>query len=379
MSQQIFSEADLIGARGFLVANIDRLLPGWLDSPIGLLGMHWISDTTPSASLLVDIAARFMRLSRSVTHRSTAVLETKFRQLFQIDTERQFEELYSEIAVADTLALAAPPLALEPIISPSARRSVKSTKSPDFAIKTDEDVTFVEATHSYWKFFLDFNDFSRELKRRFEHSLSPQDGILDIRVSVPTASEPSRLLALHSKYTISQIRRRPEGEIEVDVGCGRPAQIKWRVLRVNEAYAESPFVFSAPLGSDIKGIAFRMLTVEDDANEGYEAPALPELIYKSFKNTVDGKKAQCPREAPFLLAVGSGDHRLPVETFSAIAFQRLFPNPTYSWISGLLTFTSMKSFNRGSPVPILRAHFNPGASYPVPDSLRRLFPEEDGK
>ena len=87
-----FGEDDLTYAQGYLKWVIERVDASWLDEPRGHFGMHWNSDTLPSAVRLIDLARRTWNIAQSITAESQRVLGEKLSLLLEAE-ERQHDEL----------------------------------------------------------------------------------------------------------------------------------------------------------------------------------------------------------------------------------------------------------------------------------------------
>ena len=92
-----------------------------------------------------------------------------------------------------------------------------------------------------------------------------------------------------------------------------------------------------------------------------------------MRNTLNRKREQGSKAHPYLLALGLGHYSIQVDGVMAALRERIWPNPKYNWLTGLLIFTPAPGFLKDDPSPILNYSFNPNAEVAPTESLIKLL------
>jgi hypothetical protein len=100
---------------------------------------------------------------------------------------------------------------------------------------------------------------------------------------------------------------------------------------------------------------------------------LENLLLRSIRNTLDGKRVQFPNDGHYLLAMKLGDHRLLPTGFIQMTLDRIWNNPDYAWITGLCFFSPREDFRIEAPPSSLFVTFNPNARSKATQALIDLF------
>src|ERR1044072_2851589 len=133
LTETVFSTSNYQFAREFLTSAITRHQPSWLSEPIGPLRTYWLGSGLHQVCYLIDLARILSQLQKNVTKKSTPLLIEKFRGLLRAQPEEQFEELLTELQVADLISKRVSPLAFEPLAPEELIKPGDSPKSPHFA------------------------------------------------------------------------------------------------------------------------------------------------------------------------------------------------------------------------------------------------------
>src|SRR5438874_2519261 len=103
LSNTIYSEVDLNGARQYLLDVIRVVDPAWLDEPQGLLGSYWNKNDAYAACYLIWIAKMLVTVGTYISPECTSKLVTKFSELLHTKSEEQFLSTRAELEVAWSL------------------------------------------------------------------------------------------------------------------------------------------------------------------------------------------------------------------------------------------------------------------------------------
>lgn len=93
-----------------------------------------------------------------------------------------------------------------------------------------------------------------------------------------------------------------------------------------------------------------------------------ELVNRSLRNTLDGKRRQFELNSPYLLFMRVTSNYIPLNGMVDLLTRRIYNNVHYRWLSAVGVWNVSFSQNVGhSPKVILLV--NPNASNPLPDSF----------
>lgn len=70
------------------------------------------------------------------------------------------------------------------------------------------------------------------------------------------------------------------------------------------------------------------------------------LLFNSLRNTLNSKHDQMPHEEPSLLVVRLGHDRLLEVGLAKKIEERIWPNPQYHWLTGIVLFIPRQGFSR---------------------------------
>lgn len=96
-----------------------------------------------------------------------------------------------------------------------------------------------------------------------------------------------------------------------------------------------------------------------------EADLIADAIVASLRNTFKGKRSQFPKGAAAILALRLGHHRLDWGYILHALHERIWPNPVYAWVSGVIRFEPRSGWRPENPPELLDLHLNPNASQQV--------------
>ncbi len=146
----------------------------------------------------------------------------------------------------------------------------------------------------------------------------------------------------------------------------KQGMLEWQPIPVLDAKTLMPYESVKVENTAMVGFAFafQKYILEEDHNE---------LFLKSLRNTLNKKQKQQLGSHPYLLTLRLGHHSMQVKGVVAATQERIWPNPKYEWLTGLLIFTPAIAFRKSDPPPTLNYSFNPNARTAPPRSLIELF------
>lgn len=368
-----FGSNDLKMARGYWNFIIERVDPGWLENPTGRLAIHWKSDTLPSAVRLIDLARRILILAKGITKESNDQLGAKLGQLLRAESP-QYEELRFELLVGSELSRLGVPIELEP--RSGDQNADQASRSVDFALATQARPLFVEATVSRIQRLIDWRGAVDDLKARFEREMVKHSCNRQLTIHAPLEVTRKTLTAATIRDLVSEVRRVERGSREVVIDSDSLV-LEWRPAPHSEK-------FPAPRdqGEDHLGFAFTFgsadIAMVAATSTRLKWPgSAEELVVRSLRNTLRGKREQFQLDEAYALALTPGSHLLPHDVVTHIFVNRIFPNAIYGWISALLLFDVQFSQTKGFTTKV-SVILNSAAQVPFPKAVltRALGPDE---
>lgn len=365
-----YAAGDMARARDELVNRIRRVNPNWLNEPKGPLAVQWRADGPAPACYLTDLARCLYFIELHGDQNSQRVLDEKLGQLLLASDVDQFDETLTEIRFADFLVGRVRPISLEPLSvseEDSRRRS-----SPDFGVRLWREEVLFEVTVVHVGFFEAFDRAAREIARRLLDVMQ-KAGVnrrleLDLPVG-PPAPDPDALTsrALRRRIIASEV-----GREFVEIPSGR-AVVEWMpmpfVREPSLATDRGPFVMGEP--EDVVSIS------NVNWSPILSNPVTSENIVQSLRNSIDRKRTQLTDSGRYaVLVLRLGDHRINYHSVDALIHRRIWPNPSYKWLPGIVLFQPRIEFESRSPGPHAELNLNPNVSHPGSQDLHRVFSGE---
>jgi hypothetical protein len=373
LSVTMFSDVDLASARVVLRGLITIADPHWLEEPDGPLAPHWRSNGPSAASYLIALAQDFFRLHEVCTPRSRRILLGKVRQILRADSEEHFDSLVVEVGVGAELANRLRPIEIEPLVPESQVNSPARPTSPDYSIIVPGGTLFIEVTVFYFGVLVEWGRAAEQLQRALQPGLMRSGLRRTIDLTLPLLFKVNEWPQESLRALAEQVASSDRGEFQQDLPSGG-ASVRWHPV---------PWI---PFTDDLRSEGL-MLPDEDQfalfggspemfgGAVGFTRHILPqhasELLVKSLRNTLNGKRRQCPKESPFLLMIRLGQHQLVEQKLLELLSARIWPNPRYSWLSGVCVFHPQEGFAKRTRR--LRLLPNPYAAKPLPDSVLDVF------
>lgn len=359
-----FAMEDLRAARQWWLRAITQVDPRWIQHPRGEFGVHWTSPSTPSGVHVISLARSFFRLANMISPECQRPLGTKLRQLIRAEGN-QYKELQFELLAGHALGTSRRPLRLEPRGEESSTGR-EATGSVDFAVECTDTAVYVEATVFHVQQLHDWRSEVERLKERFQRSMTEQRCNRQLLISAPLEIGQQRLEAGEIRRIIEEMQLNEHGKREIAVGSDM-LLLEW---------SPTPHFPSGPLealAAPAKGgfATFgnvKVVAVAATSTFLKWPGSAEELLVKSLRHTLDRKRKQFNREAPYAIALRSGSDLLKDGEITYMLLERVFKNPLYKWISGVFLFGLSFSQDTGftaKPVIIPNAK----AVHPLPEDL----------
>jgi hypothetical protein len=360
-----FTQEHLDYARGYWQFLIEKAAPEWFDNPKGHLAVHWQSDTLPSAVYLIDLAKIFYSVIHSITDDSQAIFGSKLRQLL-FSNGKQYEEQLTELLVGALLTRLAKPLTMEPA-SGTVAPSNTAFGTVDYSFEwTDGQPHFAESTVFHVQRILDWEAAIYDLKKRFELAMVHRSLNRALRIAAPLELTRKTLSAQDLKKTLRQIENNEQGYHTLSLGKNC-LDLQWGPVphfqTVAEGMASDPWNFTFTAGDHVE-VAMVAAT---DVTLKWPSEA-EHVVTTSLRNTLDGKRRQFQRKAPYLLFIRITNDYVPARGVIDILTRRIYNNVHYGWVSaiGLLEVSFAQDTGHRPKVIFL---LNPNSSYPLPKPL----------
>lgn len=381
LSDTIFTVDDLQKARSYLSSVIAKVDSSWTIKPKGLLGKYWDSDSPYAACFLIDTAFVLNLFERRISPRSAPIFLPKVRGIIHPNSEKEFIENLTEFQVGFVFAQYASPLDVDPLVPEEFLLPLtghQRSKTPDFAVQLPDDKAFFEVTVLHVQILDDWDKGVNDLTITLQHHLRRQHKNLTVHIEFPLPF-PGNAEQM-TKRLLRRIDASASGR-EILSGGG---ELRWEPLPVITV-PDTSSVFSAFFNTSSPVAAF----TTSEGNEGLgrafaqqrSVTAMPEAdrveanrrLFNSLRNTLDRKQEQLRHARPALLVLRLGHRWLLEDELITKIQERIWPNPDYDWITGIVLFTPRQGFGRLDAEHRLRLCPNPHAQYRVSNALMLLF------
>jgi hypothetical protein len=375
----IYGSSDLEHARRVMREASEKYAPGWIESPKGVLGEFWARDDQNALLTVIDVARVLYDLSASLTARSVPVFGRKVWQLFHAAKRNEYEELLSELRMGALWGLRGGPVSFEPAVPTDLLESPSKPGSPDFAIRLPSGDVVIEATTLRVDAFERWARATEDITRRLSAAIREAELGMEVRISAPLGVRADRFDRRGVSRLVQAMTNDGAGQLIMSLG---PADVtfRWRkvpvilvapgsnpeeAIKTFSGMGDARAAIVMTEGSSISGVAAVEVGMVLDRD-------VDEVILKSLRNTLNGKRLQVTPGIPALLTVQIVDARIPPQYVSELIDKRVWPNRKYRWLVGVGVHIATTTFERGIDRPNLVVTFNPGSSLPCPDSLRAI-------
>jgi hypothetical protein len=380
LSSFIYKLQDLETARTVMQRLITRLIPEWIDAPVGVMAQHWNSDYPPGVLHIIDIAKTLHCLSCKITDRSRLVFDQKVIQLLKESREFKYEELLAELRVGTLFGELAGPISFEPMVPIEKLESADKPSSPDYGIRLPDGDVVIEVTTLRVDKFDRWEIAMTGIRERIGNAISEANLMKEVDIQAPFGIQAHLLTRTQLDILIDLIRSKDSGEESIKLGQV-DIQVIWRKIPVIRL--DSMKNFQDQLNNiEIPEGNFSMIVASDNMKEPQNAkstrvypvlgPETDELIFKSLRNCLDGKRSQIPPGIPSLLVIQLGGWRISPEYIYRIITKRVWPNKLYERFTGIGLFVPQRTFELTSPVTTLTVNWNIQPLVPATSTLLAL-------
>jgi hypothetical protein len=378
LTDSVFTDQHLEYSRNFLIAAIQKHDPVWAEKPTGPLSVFWHQDGVFPTCYLIEFSRVMDTANRAVTAESEPILEAKFKNLLRPSSEKQFEETYTEMQVVSMISERASPIALDPLVPRNQLSSGSRPPTPDLAIRLLEADVLIEVTVLYYGALADWDKAGEMLQEDLSRQIRKAGGSRMIRLDLPLSFKGIRMSAESIGALSKRILSEERGALNLVLGDRYIGRMSWEPFpHIQVDQPEMPvdlpsgidFATLGPDASQVQNVVgFQRWLSEEDHGE---------LALRSIRNTLKRKRKQFPHEAPYILVIKLGHHRMRNEGFIHTINQRIWPNPEYGWIPALALFSPRTQFKYGAPPPSLNFLLNPHARNKLPESVMQLITGEE--
>jgi hypothetical protein len=297
------------------------------------------------------------------------------------------EEALVELEVGGMLASRVSPVLLEPLVPREWRPSQgEQPMSPDYGVRVPEGLVTVEVTVWHWEAYAAWHRMNETIHAALSARMLKRGVGRNVRIELPIGSPQETVEYLWSLEFCDRVCDTESGEIvTTDSAAPRPIRAAWRPMLhfpdpdnidwdAVAANGGPPFAAGPNIGQ-MFGYSVNPCINDDDRNDALD----------SLRRSIDRKKRQRDPSLPHLVAIGPTFPRIAVspsefantwDVFGPLIDQRLWPNPKYRWLSGILEHNT----SRVAP-PSQLSYFvgytpNPNAAVPVPETMDRVMKGE---
>ncbi|MBB5376042.1 hypothetical protein HNQ07_001499 [Deinococcus metalli] len=372
LTSTVFSSQDLATAKEVLVSLISSLDADWLETPTGPLGLQWLGEGLYSATFLIHVAQIVYVLDRNVTQRSVPIFRDKLKQILRPPRrEGSFEELLSELEAAALLAHRVSPISFEPLVPESAIFAPNKPRSPDYGVRLpDGDVCF-EVTNVHIELLESWDIAAQHMGDLINRQVLKKGLRREVSVSASVRASRTDLADL-SKIALPRILGEAAGEMVVVLGAHGNAKVHWK--SIPHLWVEPGrmphFPVDIQLGSNTVATFGGAPSPASSVlwNPVINGEEINENVINSIRNSLRSKRKQMKVSMPYILIVRLAHRRMDRLLISHFIHNRLFPNPEYSWMTGIALFVPRRNWESISEEASLLLHINENSRFP-PQSL----------
>jgi len=381
LSHTIFTVDDLQKAHDYLLQVILQVDSSWIIKSKGPLGKYWDSDSPYAACFLIDTAFVLNRFERRISPRSAPIFLPKVKGILRPNSEKEFIENLTEFQVGFVLTQYVSPLDVDPLVPEEfllPLTSHRRPKTPDFAVQLPDDKVFFEVTVLHVQILEDWDKGVDDMTVALQHHLRKQHKDLTVHLQFPLPFPGS------TDQMTRRLLRRIDASVsgrEIFSGGG---EIRWEPLPVITA-PDMSSVFSAFFNTSSPVAVFSTSGRSEGLGRAFaqqrNVATMPEAdrveanrrLFNSLRNTLNRKQEQLTHAKPVLLVLRSGHRWLLEDELITKIQERIWPNPDYDWITGIVLYTPRQGFSHSDTEHRLRLCPNPQAQCRASDSLMPLF------
>ena len=404
LSGTILTQENLRGARNYLKGLISSLDPKWLGKPKGELRSAWNNDGQSDITFLIDLAFHLAVIEKVITVRSRSIFEDKVLQLLRTNDPIYFENLLTELRVLSFFAQKTKSIELDPLVQQKDLKSSNRPKTPDFSFQLTSGRILVEVTVFYfqplilWRKnvnrafrFITRNMLKHSIRRILGFSLPLNFNWPQAKTFIESTVLPNAIATLAGETSITVNDRkiiatwRELPHIQFDLSKHPdPTTVHFP----NDRYA----TFDAPKGLGLwmrpENRNFSQYSIGEQSaivlESTIQAEDATEMIVRSFRNTLDRKRDQLRSDDTHIIVCKIAHHELTSPELLRLVQERIWPNPYYEWLTGILIYIPRMGFKPQDKSEQMYAIMNPKATRSVKSfnefmSLKYINPSQGHK
>jgi hypothetical protein len=377
----IYNQDDLKNARAVMQSLITKLIPEWIEAPVGVFAHYWNNESLPGVLHVIDIARTLYGFGRTITGRSQPVYNRKVIQLLTCLKEREYEELLAEIRIGMLFGERAGPISCEPLVPPELLGSSSQPSSPDYAIRLPDGDVAIEVTMMRVEVFDSWDRAMTNIGERITSAVKASHLMKEVDIKAPLGIRAYRLTKSQLSRLTHKMSTNEKGVYNLPLGIVN-AQVAWRKIPVIRSTSvqevktvldkfefhdndSSTAVFHTDNMAEPNACSIRVFPIL--------TPAIDDLILKSLRNCLERKRNQIPRELQSLLVIQLGGWRIPPHYIDSIVTKRIWPNKLYKWLTGIGLSVPCRTYQINDPKSTLTVNWNTQPMVPRTNALNELI------
>lgn len=362
--------------------------PGWPDDPAGPLGDQWRGGGgAQSTFYLINVATAIIQLMRNASPGVGRTITQRLRTVLRPPDNHTYQEALIELEVGGVIASRVTPVLLEPLVPRDWRPGQgEQPMSPDYGVRVPESLVTVEVTVWHWEAYAAWHRMDETIRTALMARMMKREVARNVRIELPLGSPQEAVKHLWSHEFCDQVCDAESGGIVSNADLApRPITVTWRPMLhfpdpdnidwdAVAANGGPPFTSGVNVGQAF-GYAINPCIRDDDRNAALD----------SLRRSLDRKKRQRDPSLPHFVALASTFPRITIgpnefantwDVFGPLIEERLWPNPRYSWLSGVLQLRTNRVAAPDRDAYFLDYNPNPNAAIPAPETLVRALTGE---
>lgn len=339
----------------------------WIDAPEGPLAYHWANARGQSATYLINLATTLKRLHDGMTSKSPELFWRKVSALLRPSSDQAFDELLVELEVGSEIAILSSPVSFEVLVPEHLHFSADKPKSPDYGLKYFDTLVTIEVTVWHWESSFAWWRMQTQIGDTLGRRLEKLGARRSLRLELPMGADQVARDLFSSRDLCTRIASNPSGVVEHEVGCDVPARLSWQSLTLGE-HPHLGLVLQSEDGTPVASGPNIGHLFSWSANPCLSVEGMEDAL-KSLRRAIERKKNQAPDAglaAPYLIAIALASSHTDWSMFSRLIRERIWSNPKYHWLSGIIEYTPNRYVPRTRWDLSLALNPNPNADFPVP-------------
>jgi hypothetical protein len=360
----------------------------WPDAPVGPVGNQWRGvGGAQSTYYLMNVANVVTELMRNASPGVGRTITQRLRTMLRPSDDHAYEEALVELEVGGVLASRVSPVLLEPLVPDDWRPGQGSQPmSPDYGVRVPEGLVTFEVTVWHWEAYAAWHRMNETIHTALSARMQKRGVARNVRIELPLGSPQEAVEYLRSHEFCDRVCDSESGTTVSPNGLApRPIRVGWRPMLhfadqasidwdAVAANGGPPFAVG-PNIAQMFGYTINPCIGDDDLSAALE----------SLRKSIARKKRQCDRSLPHFVAIASTFSRIAVgpnefantwDVFGPLIEERLWPNPRYNWLSGVLHHKTNRVAAPGNLAYVVDYNPNPNAAVPAPEILARALTGE---